>query len=476
MINLKPKKINRILLTTPFSYENKRFNIGVDPVVVRHAGQEIKTGITFPIGLAYMAATLLENNYEVCLLDPIAEKIPLGHINNMANWTDAIVMPFSAAHMKDIKKFREDFRNKYFILCGYAKFIHEVLLKEDYCDVILDVESELIISELINKYPEIKDIQGIICSIDGEIVSNIPAPLIDDLDNLPFPERKFLNPKLYWEIPFFGQPTAWILGSRGCSYNCVFCTKVSNNYRFRSAPNIVDEIESVINGYNIRNFAFFDDNFNLNKKFVKAVCNEILDRNIKINWSCSGRADYISEDIVKLMKKSGCVEIKIGLESANDNILQYLQKETSIEEIKQGLEILNKIDLSYSLQCIFGSPMENYKTVRNTINFVKEYKPLFASFNVLTPLPGSILFDESKKEISLKQLQKFDILHTDFPLGHYSGRELREILKKAYLHYYLSLTYVRRIFKEITKRPLLVFGVLKTLLKQSFYVYKSIIR
>lgn len=477
MMSRKPERIKRVLLINPFFYERKSMNIGVDPVVPRQAGHEIKTGLTFPIGLAYMGATLLQNGHKVQVLDPIAQKIPLSQIHRAAGWSDAIFMPFSAPHEKDIKRFRDIFKNKYFILGGiYAKFIPEILLSEDYCDAIFDIESELIVVDFVNKYPDIENVSGIKYKKNGEIVTTSPRPLIQNIDELPFPARELVNPRIYWDICFFGQPTAWILPSRGCPFNCIFCTKISNSLRFRSIKNVVDEIESVICNFGIKNFVFFDGNFNQNNEFAKSVCKEILRRKIKIQWSCSGRADFVNEDIAILMKKAGCIEMTVGLESANDDILKYLQKGTTIEKIRRGLQILKKVGLTYSIHCIFGSPMENSESIDSTMKFIKEFKPLFVSYNILTPLPGSKLFEEFKNKISLEQAKRFDFLHTDYPIGQYSGKRLNSILRKAYISYYVSFTYLMRILTEMFKRPRLIFGMLKILLTHSFYIYNSIMR
>ena len=122
----------------------------MDPVVSRHAGQEIKTGVTLPIGLCYMAAVLLQKGFEVKLLDPLAEKIPVGVILEAARWSDAIITPFSAQHVDDIQKFMGLYRDKLRILVGsYAKHIPEKLFGQDFGDIILASEPEFLIAELL---------------------------------------------------------------------------------------------------------------------------------------------------------------------------------------------------------------------------------------------------------------------------------------------------------------------------------------
>lgn len=473
----KPKKIKRILLTNPFFRNGRRVNIGIDPVVFRHVGQEIKTGMTFPVGLAYMGGVLLKEGYEVKILDPIAEPIPLHRIYEYAEWADAIFIPFSVLHSEDIRVFHDNFKNKFFILGGaLAKYYSEMLLKNDFCDVVLTGEGDAVIGDLINNYPDIENVKGIAYKKNGNQIITTASTFVINLDELPHPARHLLNVKLYWELPFFSQPTAWILASRGCPYNCLFCTKIRTPVRFRSAEGVISEIESVIEEFGIRNFAFFDDNFNLNTEFVTTLCKRIIKKGIKIKWSCSARADLFTKEMAEIMKEAGCVEVKVGLESANNKILDYLHKNTTLKEIKRGLNILRETGLNYSLQCIFGSPMESEETIKNTIKFVKKYKPLFVSFNILTPLPGSRLFEKLRDKITFEQIKSFDIIHTAYPLGRYSVKELRKILQKAYLSYYFSFIYLIRIFKVILAYPYLFLGVFKTVIRQFFYIYTSIIK
>ena len=472
--------IRKILLINPFKLSGNQPNIGVDPVVSRHVGQEIKTGVTFPIGLAYMASTLLEAGFEVKLLDPIAESITIERIYQESEWADAIVLPFSATHADDVRQYRSDFRRKFFVLGGgYAHHIADWLFNEDLGDVILCGEPEYTIVDLMRAHPNYQNVLGIIYK-DGKKIVRTPArPLLMDLDKLPFPARHLANPKNYWEIMFLGEPTAWILPSRGCPYDCIFCAQYDLNrrrVRYRSAKNIVDEIEEAVQKYKVKNFVFFDETFNFNDEFVISVCSEILKRGLKIKWWCAARADRVKADIVRLMKKAGCIELRFGLESANDEILKFMKKGETVVQIRRGLEITRKEGMNFSLQCIFGSPMESEKTIENTMRFIKEMKPLFVSFNVLTPLPGSQLYEQLKNKLKPEDMKSFDILHTRYPLGRYSGEELNQIIKKAYIGYYLSFAFGLKMLEQAFKNPKLVFGLTKMLLKQAFYVYRSILR
>lgn len=474
-------KINNVLLLNPFVYDSGNINIGVDPVVSRHAGQEIKTGITFPIGLAYMGAMLLKAGYEIKIIDPIAKPIPIDEIYTFSNWADAIIMPYSSAHREHIRKYFFDFSNKLRITGGgIAKHIHTFIFKNNIADVILNGEPEETIIDLVNKFPDISSVKGIIYrTLSGESVTTQARAPVEDLDSLPFPIRNFASPSNYWDISFFSKPTAWILPTRGCLFNCIFCAQHDINQkrvRRRSPGNIVDEIEQVIKEQGVRNFVFFDETFNLYSEFNINVCEEILKRNLKIKWWCSARPDFVDEETVRKMKKSGCIEMRFGIESANDEILKYLGKNTSVEKIKKGIEITRKVGMNFSLQCIFGTPMESEETIKNTMSFIREANPLYVSFNILTPLPGSILFEQIKDRLDLADgLKNFDILHTDYPFGKYSSEELSGIIKRAYINYYLSFGFFIRVIQEFFKNPLTGIWIAMTLMKQSGYIYKSVI-
>lgn len=474
--------IKRVLLINPFVYSSKSINIGVDPVVSRHAGQEIKTGVTFPIGLAYMAATLLKAGYEVRVMDPIAERISVRQIYDASDWADAIVMPYSSVQREDIKRYFYDFRDKLRILGGgIAKYVHSYLFQNDIADIILNGEPEETIVDIVRQFPGIHNVAGIIYRThSGDSVITQERQPVSDLDSLPFPIRNFTNPAYYWDISFFGRPTAWILPTRGCPFKCIFCAQHDvnqRNVRKRSPENIVDEIEKIIKEQGVRNFAFFDETFNLDYEFNISVCDEILKRNIKIKWWCAARPDLVTKDAVKKMKESGCIEMRFGIESANDSILDYLGKNTTVEKMRKGIQATRKAGMNYSFQCIFGSPMESEETIKNTMKFISEMKPLYVSFNVLTPLPGSMLFEQIKDKLDLVDgMKRFDILHTDFPLGKYSSEELSGIIRKAYIKYYFSFSFVSRVIEEFFKNPTMGFWMVKTLLKQSRYVYTSILK
>jgi magnesium-protoporphyrin IX monomethyl ester (oxidative) cyclase len=476
----KLQKIKRVLLINNFSYSGEIRNISIDPVVVRHSGQEIKTGITFPIGLAYIGAMLQAAGFSVKIIDPIAQKVSIKMIHAATDSSDAVVIPYSPYHHQDIRSYFGSFGAKAHILVGQiATYLSDSILQEGGGDVVIYGEPEKTVVEVCTQWPYLKDIPGVIFrESNGSIHTTPQRELIQDLDSIPFPLRDFIHPRAYWDLLLWGRPTAFVLPSRGCVFDCIFCAQLQMNkktVRQRTVKNIIDEIESIIRQTGVRNVLFHDETFNLNDAFVVGVCEEILSRNMKIRWACAGRADLIKANSIRLMKKSGCIHMTLGLESANDHILRYLQKRQKVTDIRRGLQILQKEKMTFSLQCIFGSPGENSQTIDNTMNFIWETKPFFVSFNVLTPLPGSSLFEQVKGSLDLNDsLKDMDILHTRFSFCDYSTQELAGLIRDVYKRYYLSFYFIRRVIGEIIDNPGTFFWMAKTMFFQIRYFYFSI--
>ncbi|MCE9613328.1 MAG: B12-binding domain-containing radical SAM protein [Lentisphaerae bacterium] len=472
--------IHRVLLINPFHYDGRTDNVGIDPVVLRHAGQQIKTGVTFPIGLAYMAAMLKRAGVAYRLIDPLAEAVPLSRIRDAAAWADAIVTPFSPAHQDDTRRLFAEHSHALRILCGsVSEHVFEHLFRQGVGDVVILGEPEETIVELARLAPDLAGVDGIAYrNPDGSATRTKPRPPVKDLDSLAFPVRDFTSPDRYWDISYFGKPTAWILPTRGCPSRCRFCAQWGVNQRSirrRSPKNLVDEIEQIVREQGIHHFVFFDEIFNVAPSHVHAVCDEILRRGLKISWWCAARADCVRPDVVRKMKAAGCVEMRFGLESANNEILEYLLKDTTVEKLRHGMEVTRAAGMNFSLHVIFGSPMETPATIRRTLDFVKAVKPLFVSFNVLTPLPGSQLFEEFKDKIDLSSgLKSFDILHTDFQLGTMTPAELQQVVKRAYLEYYLSPGFIGRVLRQGVRQPRMLGWIAKTLLVQARYLARSV--
>jgi anaerobic magnesium-protoporphyrin IX monomethyl ester cyclase len=396
-------------------------------------------------------------------------------------WADAIVMPFSVAHAEETIHFMKEFPTKVRILCGnYAKHIASSLLSERICEIVIGGEPEFPILEALSHPDQWQNVQGIVYRKNGETVATGNRPFLKDLDTLPFPARRLLNQEKYWDISFFGEPTTWVITSRGCPYDCVYCSQwetFGKQVRYRNPGKVVDELEEIVRVDKIRNVVLFDETFNLKDSHVRGICEGILERKLDLRWWCAARADLAKPDVVRLMKKAGCIEMRCGYESGDDSILQYLQRGMILDEFFQGVEVIHRERMTLSVHVIFGSPMETRQTIMDTLRLLKRIRPLWVSFNLLTPLPGSQLFMQLKDKLKLDQVKTFDLVHTDYAISQdFSTDELKRWLLRGYLYHYLSPQFMWTLIKRCVRDPWFLKGLINTISKQGWYIWKSVFR
>ncbi len=226
---------------------------------------------------------------------------------------------------------------------------------------------------------------------------------IKDLNTLPFPDWGQIDPRKYKKAPhgalikYF--PVAPIITTRGCPFECTFCASPrlwNRTIRYRSPENVVEEIEFMINNFGIKEIHFEDDNLTLKRGHIKEICELILRKNIKISWACPNgiRADTIDEELLSLMKKSGCYYLAFGFESGNQKILNNVKKRTKLDTLRKAAVLSSKIGIMTQGFFIFGLPGETKETINNTIKFAKSTPLDRAQFLLLDVLPGSELWDK----------------------------------------------------------------------------------
>jgi len=242
---------------------------------------------------------------------------------------------------------------------------------------------------------DISNIGSLFYRKNNEVVRNEPVVSIENLDHLPFPLR---NADVFQDR-YDRYKLGNIMASRGCPYQCTFCNSFKvwgHKVRFRSIDNIIGEIESITNTFNIRSFHFSDDTFTLNKKHVLEFCSALISRDIKISWSCTTRLDVLDEDIIFAMKKSGLSVVTVGIESGSDRILKLIKKGQDKEKIRQGIKLLNKFKIDWHAFFMIGFPFEEEADIFETKQFMRELNPTRVELSIFTPYPGCEMFEEAK--------------------------------------------------------------------------------
>ena len=336
---------------------------------------------------------------------------------------------------------------------GAAFFTHalDVMYFSRDIDFILYGEPENTLRELLLGIAPYR-ILGLYYRCGIRVKFSGARPFIQDLDDLPFPARHLINNNFY-KRPDTGEVQAVIKVSRGCPFHCFFClaTPVSGaEIRTRSPENIVEEIKECINKYNIRNFIFWADIFNYDKKWVSDLCNLIIANNLNITWSANTRADTIDEEITQLMYRAGCRLVSIGAESGSQHILNNIGKNITLDDIRLAVKILKKYNMKIYTYFIIGLPWETEYTVEDTIDFAIELDSDFTSFYTAAPLPGTKFYNYAVDNNLINSNTSFkDAYFVPTIRSHELTKEqIFKLHKQAVRKFYLRPSY---IFKTLLK-------------------------
>lgn len=294
--------------------------------------------------------------------------------------------------------------------------------------------------------------------------------VVEKLDELPFPARHLIDTRNYgppgkkWsKEEARNNMFASILGSRGCPFNCIYCSKIyGKKYRFRSAKNIVDEIEALIDDYDGK-FVFMDDTFTFNRKNVEEFCKEIISRNLKIKWMAMTRANLVDEKLLPLLKKAGCTDLFFGVESGNERVRnEVIKKAVSNEAAFKAIKLCRKFGIQSSVFLMLGFPTETKNELYDTVNFARTSGCDLIGVHITVPLPGSELFESAILEgvIEKDVIDKYargelgdgfrNVWPVYVPKGLSLG-DLEEARKQAYRRFYLSPAWImRRIKRDLT--------------------------
>ncbi len=306
-----------------------------------------------PLGIAYMAGVLQENNnIDVEILDASAEDMGFEDVKNelFKRKPDLVALtaltPTIGRALETAQVVKETLPNSIVVMGGYHPTFNFIeTLEDENVDIVIRGEGEYIMLNLVQaleNHSNLHDVKGIVFEDKNskEVVITPEAPLIDNLDEIPFPALNLLPLKKY-RLLDMDTHMATMITTRGCPMQCSFCSSAAmhgRKIRERSVKNIVDEIEYLKTTYDIDTIAFMDDTFTLKKRKVIAICDEILKRNIKIMWGCTSRVDTLDETLLKKMKDAGCITIFIGVESADQQQLDKMCKNTTVTKIEECSE------------------------------------------------------------------------------------------------------------------------------------------
>ncbi|MBU0628870.1 MAG: B12-binding domain-containing radical SAM protein [Nanoarchaeota archaeon] len=403
-------KIRKILLVSP------RYTLFKDDV----------RRCVAPIGLAYLAAFLEKDGYEVKILDAAAEGYDNVKIHGefltyglddeeirkkIIEFNPDVVgvsCIFSTQYenVKKVLKLVDDIDPNITTMVGgsHPTYAVDEVLDLGNVDYIVMGEAELSTLQLLNTLNtggDVSEIGGLAYRKDGKNISNNRLQYIQNVDDLPSPARHLLNMELYFKInlpqnPYTcGKRVAQVITSRGCPARCVFCTTTNfwgNRYRGRSAEGVVKEIRELKEKYNIDEIQFTDDNLTLEKKRAMDILDGI--KNLGLMWCLpQGIAVWaLDEELLEKMKESGCYQLTFAIESGNQHVLtDIIKKPLNLEKVKPLVKKAHELGINLHAFCICGLPGETVEQMYETYNFVLDCGFESASFFLATPLIGSEL-------------------------------------------------------------------------------------
>ncbi len=437
-----------------------------------------------PLGIAYMAGVLQENNIDVEILDATAEDMDFKDVEKelLKRKPDLVALtaltPTIGRALETAQVVKETLPDSIVVMGGYHPTFNFIeTLEDENVDIVIRGEGEYIMLNLVQaleNQSSLHDVKGIVFEDKNskEIVVNPEAPLIQDLDELPFPALNLLPMKKYRLLDMDTHMTTMIT-TRGCPMQCSFCSSAAmhgKKIRERSVENIVDEIEYLKTNYDIDTIAFMDDTFTLKKRKVMAICDEILKRNIEIMWGCTSRVDTLDEKLLKKMKEAGCITIFIGVESADQQQLDNMCKNTTIAKIENAFKIAHKLKIRTIASVALGMPGDTKEIMNKTVKFVHKLKPNYAIYSLATPYPGTRFYKEAfeKNLIKIKDWSKYTLITPILETIDCSLNDMRKIQAKAFMKFYLRPHYIIRQFLQ--DGPYLlktIFGVIKTALSKT---------
>ncbi len=319
----------------------------------------------------------------------------------------------------------------------HPTFCPEEVMCHPEIDFVVRGEGEMpllrLVQELKNDAPKPETVPGITYrDREGRVRSNPDGPLIEDLDTLPYPARD-----LVLDCDYRSYRLHFVSSARGCPYTCSFCSDRRlwhRRVRRRSAANVIEELKFLKEKYTPTCIDFSDGTFTFDRKYLQEFCKALIEENLNVSWRCTARFDNLDEEILYLMKQSGCSGLYFGLESGSDRILETMDKKMTVEKMTAISRLVHESGIASGISVLLGLPDETREDIEATLALMKTIKTDIFDVNTYIPIPGTPLYDA----MSQTDRDNVDWLKTGYKSfdSHYSGnissRDFDRCRKEAY--------------------------------------------
>lgn len=426
--------------------------------------------VTFPLGLAYLAATLEANGHEPIVLDALAgydaptvaldglyhcgmteEEIVadvLRHDPDLIGLTCAYTVQFPTTRSlaRAIKRATD---TPIVIGGAHASALPDETLAEDCFDFVAIGEGEVPLVGLcshLERGTSLEGVSGIAYRDSARLATINDKKPLANVNTVPVPARHLfdMSKYIYSEYSHNGStmrmPYATMISSRGCPLRCSFCsvhTIWGRNNRTRGPKETVDEIEHLVDTYGVKEIHFEDDMLIMDRKRMIAICNEIVNRKLDITWTTPNGVyvNALNEELLVAMKASGCYQLALAVESGSRSVLRLMNKNVRLEYAREIISIMRKLEMGVYFFFIIGMPGETEKDIIQTVEYAKELRPDEAYFSIATPYPGTPLYDQCRERGYIPEDYDPTMMRTTQPLietEHLSRADIGRLRDYAY--------------------------------------------
>lgn len=369
------------------------------------AEKKERTSFNFPWGIAYLSTFIKNAGYKVTFLDGQALQLPKEELAPRINAYNADLIGISAfsTQYNAVRYLSEHIKTLTdipIVIGGpLATYQPDLTLKTTGADVCVIGDGEVTAVDLLNNYSAPEKVKGIAYKKNGTVIRTPVQDNLVDLNQLPVPDFSIFDMEMYLrQHNAYARKEATcrsitFITSRGCPYNCNFCSKSSRNYRSMSPVKIHETLDMLKREFRIEEVSFGDELFLSSKKKFRELGPLLTSLNIR--WGSQARVNIMDDEFLEMVKNAGCIGLGYGIESGSQKILDNMNKKTTVNQIENVMKTTLKLKIPVKVQLIFGYPGEDEHTVRETIDLFKRVDHPGRRFNVITPIPGSKLYEDS---------------------------------------------------------------------------------
>jgi magnesium-protoporphyrin IX monomethyl ester (oxidative) cyclase len=464
--------------------------------------------VATPMGIAYLASAVRQAGYETACLDTLVEapyqEIAINDSVSRFGLTYDQIMDKITAWKPDVVGLSCIFSNQWpatrelarrikaadpevIVVAGggHPTFLSELCMEDAPVDFIIRGEGEESFVDLLNRIRKgfaLHEVDGLVYRDNGTVIANPKVRYIKDLDTIPFPAHDLLDPERYFKVALpmgytmMSPRNLPFMTSRGCPCLCTFCSSThlwGRNYRMRSAPNVLEELDWLVEKFGIKEIKIQDDNLTVNRRRAMEILQGMIERPYRLHWNTpNGIAVWtLDRDMLAMMKKSGCYEMTMAIESGNQHVLKNLiRKPLQLDKVREINRAAREMGIFRMAYFIIGFPGETKEQIMDTIRFARELRLDLSVIFIYNPLPGSDLFQECLKRGYITEKSFFELGNQYFSSvvdsDEWTSKELETLIRWEYFRNYLAIfrsPYLlgRMYYKALRNRPSLVKFFLK---------------